>query len=372
MSDEVTHSISTRLQSHRAQIDTIDQQLVRLLNERVEQATAIGKIKHAAGADYFDPCREAQVMEKVSELNPGPLPPKALRAIYREIISASIGLEKALVIAYLGPPATYTHQAALRSFGSSLVYRPLRTIAEVFAEVERGVADYGVIPIENSTEGAVFHSLDMLVESDLKIVAEQYLPIEHCLIADASIEDITEVHSKDQALGQCRNWLRTHLPKAVLVDNHSTAGAVELAKERKGVAAIASALAAELYEMPIIERSIQDKSDNVTRFLTIGKTRVRPLGEGRDKTSMVISINDRMGALSDALKPFTDQGINLTRIESRPSRRKPWDYVFFIDVVGHYEDAKLKSAIEALRETCPMVKWLGSYPDTRESSEPAP
>jgi chorismate mutase/prephenate dehydratase len=355
--------LNQKLKPHREAIDKIDRDLLRLLNERVQHAAKIGSLKHAAGSDYFDPAREAEVLERIQSLNTGPIPNQAVRSIYREIISASIGLEKQLLIAYLGPPATFTHQAALKSFGGSLRYLPMRTIADVFVEVERGSADYGVIPIENSTEGAVFHSLDRLVESDLKIVAQQYLPIEHCLIARCPIESIREVHSKDQALGQCRNWLRSHLPDAALVDNHSTSGAVEKARDNEGVAAIAGALAAELYDLPILARGIQDASENVTRFLTIGKTVSRPLGGGRDKTSLVISINDRPGALQDALRPFSDLDLNLTKIESRPSRRKAWDYVFFIDVIGHYEDPALRQAIDLLRESCPMVKWLGSYPN---------
>ncbi len=355
--------LSQKLKPHREAIDNIDRDLLRLLNERVKHAAKIGSLKHAAGSDYFDPARESEVLERIQSMNTGPISKQALRSIYREIISASIGLEKQLLIAYLGPPATFTHQAALKSFGGSLRYLPMRTIADVFVEVERGSADYGVIPIENSTEGAVFHSLDRLVESDLKIVAQQYLPIEHCLIARCPMESIREVHSKDQALGQCRNWLRSHLPEVALVDNHSTAGAVEKARDNEGIAAIASSLAAELYDLPILVRGIQDASENVTRFLTIGKTVSRPLGGGRDKTSLVISINDRPGALQDALRPFSDLGLNLTKIESRPSRRKAWDYVFFIDVIGHYDDPALKQAINLLRDSCPMVKWLGSYPN---------
>jgi chorismate mutase/prephenate dehydratase len=363
MSDAL--KLNQELQPHREAIDRVDRQLLQLLNERIQHAAAIGSLKHALGSDYFDPAREAEVLERIQSLNAGPIPNEAIRAIYREIISASIGLEKQLVIAYLGPPATFTHQAALKSFGGSLNYLPMRTIADVFIEVERGRADYGVIPIENSTEGAVFHSLDRLVESDLKIVAQEYLPIEHCLIASCSMDAIREVHSKDQALGQCRNWLRTHLPHAVLVDNHSTSGAVEKARDNaaEGVAAVASSLAAELYDLPILARGIQDANDNVTRFLTIGKTVSRPRGSGRDKTSLVISINDRPGALLDALRPFSELGLNLTKIESRPSRRKAWDYIFFIDVIGHYEDPVVRQAIDRLRDTCPMVKWLGSYPN---------
>jgi len=355
-----------KLKQHRDAIDGIDREVVRLLGERVKHAGEIGRIKHARGADYYDPTREAQVMRKIRELNDGPLSDGALRAIYREVISASIALEKRLVIAYLGPEATFTHQAALHNFGVSLDHRAMPTIPDVFAEVARGGADYGVVPIENSTEGAVFHSMDMLVESELRICAQVYLPIEHCLISRSPLEAIREVHSKDQALGQCREWLRRHLPQAQLVDANSTAGAVELAKRRPEVAAVAGALAAELYGLPVVERGIQDKSDNVTRFLVIGKTRAKPLGGGLDKTSLVISLKDESGALEAALRPFASRGINLSKIESRPSRKKAWDYFFFIDLIGHYEDAPVREAIEELERRCSFVKWLGSYPNTKD------
>ena len=233
--------------------------------------------------DYYDPTREAQVMAKIAALNPGPISDATLQSVYREVISGSIALEKRLVIAFLGPEATYTHQAALRNFGVSLDYRAIKTIPDVFAEVESGAADYGVIPIENSTEGAVFHSMDRLVESDLHICSQVYLPIEHCLISKSPLSAIREVHSKDQALGQCREWLRAHLPDALQVDVVSTAAAVRTASQRPDVAAVAGLLSAQRYAVPIQARSIQDRNDNVTRFLVIGKTRASRLGRGVTK-----------------------------------------------------------------------------------------
>lgn len=344
-------------------IDTIDGQIVRLLNERVQQASEIGRIKHASGADYYDPTREAQVMAKIARLNSGPLSNVALQAIYREIVSGSIALEKKLVIAYLGPEATYTHQAALRKFGTSLDVRPIKTIPDVFVEVEHGDADYGVIPIENSTEGAVFHSMDMLAESNLHICSQIYLPIRHCLISNSPLEVVREVRSKDQALGQCREWLHTHLNAAALVDVVSTAEAVRHAKAHPGVAAVAGELAAHYYGVNILVRNIQDRDDNVTRFLVIGKTRASPLGEGRDKTSLVISLQDACGALEKVLHAFASRGINLSKIESRPSRKKAWDYIFFIDLIGHYQDSPVQAALAELKTYCSFVKWLGSYPN---------
>lgn len=349
--------------------DEIDQTIVKLLNQRVQHAAEIGKIKHANGADYYDPTREAQVMAKIAALNPGPITNSTLQSVYREVISGSIALEKKLIIGYLGPEATYTHQAAIRNFGVSLEYRAIKTIPDVFSQVESGAADYGVVPIENSTEGAVFHSMDMLVESDLHICSQVYLPIEHCLISQSPIDQIKEVRSKDQALGQCRDWLRKHLPEARLTDVVSTADAVCTAKEAEGVAAVASELSAQRYGVAIQARGIQDRDDNVTRFLVIGKTRAKPLGEGRDKTSLVISLKDEPGALEKTLRPFGARGINLSKIESRPSRKKAWDYLFFIDFIGHYEDELVQSALAELEGHCSFVKWLGSYPNVARDGE---
>ena len=345
------------------EVEQIDNQILQLLGERVRQACEIGRIKHANGADYYDPTREAQIMAKIVALNHGPLADEALKTIYREIISGSIALEKKLVIAYLGPEATYTHQAALSKFGVSLDFRAMKTIPDVFAEVEKGGADYGVIPIENSTEGAVFHSMDMLAESDLHICSQIYLPIRHCLISNVSLDEIREVRSKDQALGQCRDWLRKHLNGVPLIDVVSTAEAVRQAKTHQGVAAIASELSAQHYGVRVQVRNIQDRDDNVTRFLVVGKTKATPLGGGRDKTSLVISLQDECGALEKALHAFSSRGINLSKIESRPSRKKAWDYVFFIDLIGHCEDTSVQAAIVELKEHCSFVKWLGSYPN---------
>lgn len=349
----------------RNQIDGIDKEIIELLGKRVELAGEIGKIKIQQGADMYVPSREEQVFDKVVLYNNGKLPDSSIRAIYREIISASISLEKKLIIAYLGPESTYTHQAAIKNFGSSLNYEPLPSIQDVFNHVENGESDYGVIPIENSSEGAVFHTLDMLADTELKIVAQVYLPIEHCLITEGTLDQVSEVHSKDQALGQCRSWLYRHLPNVDLVETSSTGKAVLNAKGNPHIAAIAGSLAAENYQVPILKKSIQDKIDNYTRFLIVGKRSSTPLGAERDKTSIVISINDHIGALENALKPFSSRGINLCKIESRPSRKKAWDYYFFIDFIGHYEDLMIQEAIRDLEKTSPMVKWLGSYPNTQ-------
>ncbi len=343
-------------------IDKLDREIVSLLNERIKYASEIGKIKNANGADYYDPTREAQIMSKIVALNSGPIANATLESVYREVISASIALEKKLVIAFLGPKATYTHQAALSHFGVSLDYRDLKTIPDVFSAVEKGTADYGVIPIENSTEGVVFHSMDMLVESDLHICSQIYLKIEHCLISQSPLGEIREVCSRDQAIGQCREWLHRNLHEVPQINVVSTADAVRTASENQGVAAIASALSAQCYGVKIQARGIQDRDDNVTRFFVVGKTQAKPLGGGRDKTSLVISLKDEVGALEKVLHAFAARGINLSKIESRPSRKKVWDYLFFIDCIGHYKDEPVQAALKDLEAHCSFVNWLGSYP----------
>jgi chorismate mutase / prephenate dehydratase len=351
------------LEPIRKKIDAIDCEVIKMLNERLLLAKEIGKVKREQGAEIYVPQREEEVFQRLADANEGPLTEKALRAIYREVMSASIALEKKTVIAYLGPEATYTHQAAIRKFGASLDYQPIGTIADVFAAVEKGEADYGVIPVENSTEGAVIHSLDMLVESDLKIVAQVYLEITHNLLASCPLEEIEAVYSKDQALWQCRRWLQVHLPNAELREASSTARAVQIVREMPRAGAIASSLAGEIHHVPVVAANIQDKADNITRFLVVGKTSSGPVRNGRNKSSFVVSINDEVGALQRAIGPFSSRGINLTKIESRPSRKKPWDYYFFIDVLGHFEDAPVQEALQEVRKFCPLVKWLGSYPN---------
>ena len=353
------------LDNIRAQIDKIDHEIIEKLNERIELASEVAKFKHASGAPIYVPSREEQIFQKLTKINEGPLTERAIRSIYREIISVMISRERALVVAYLGPEATFTHQAAMKNFGSSLTYHPFSTIPDVFTAVEKGEADYGVIPIENSTGGAVFHSVDMLIDSDLKIVSQVYLDIEHCLISNSPLEEIKSVHSKDQALLQCRDWLARNLPHAEQVDADSTANAVQKAGREKGVAAIASSLASEMHKVPVVVKGIQDCVENVTRFLVLGKVPNQQTGPGLDKTSIVISLNDEVGALERALQPFSSRNINLTKIESRPSRRRAWDYVFFIDFVGHWDDPEIKETMAEVKRSCVMVKWLGSYPNSQ-------
>ena len=354
------------LQPIREQIDRLDRNLVELLNERLACAAEIGKLKRSSGGQIYVPEREDAVLRKVASLNQGPIKDNALRAIYREIMSAAIALEKPLLIAYLGPEATYTHAAAIKKFGASVDYHAMPTIADLFTAVEKGEADYAVIPIENSTEGSVREALDSFVESDVKIVAQIYMEISHALISNSPLEKITKVISKDQALAQCRNWLQRHLPHAQLVEASSTSRAVELAKETPGAAAVAGELSAQFNSMPVLVPNIQDKSDNTTRFFMIGKQAAGPVGGGRDMSSFVISMGDEAashsGALLKMLMPMAERGINLSKIESRPSKKRPWDYYFFIDVTGHYDTDAMREALAELKKFCPIVKWLGSYP----------
>lgn len=357
---------SDPLQPIREQIDVHDREIVRLLNERLTLACEIGRLKRSAGGQIYVPEREDAVLRKVAALNEGPIKNEALQAIYREIMSAAIALEKPLQIAYLGPEATYTHAAAIKKFGASVDYQPIATIGDIFTAVEKGEADYGIIPIENSTEGSVREALDGFVESELKAVAQIYLEINHALISATPMDKIEKVYSKDQALAQCRAWLQRHLPHAQLIDTASTAKAVEVAKTEPGAAAIAAELAAQVQGVPMLAKNIQDRNDNTTRFFVIGKKASGPVGGGRDMTSFVISLGEaaaaNSGALMKMLTPFSSRGLNLSKVESRPSKRRPWDYLFFIDVSGHHDDAAMKAALDELRAFCPLVKWLGSYP----------
>ncbi|MDP3070961.1 MAG: prephenate dehydratase [Opitutaceae bacterium] len=350
----------------REKIDSLDKQLVELLNQRLTLAAEIGKLKRNAGGQIYVAEREDAVFRKVTGQNEGPIKHEALRAIYREIMSAAIALEKPLLIAYLGPEASNTHAAALKKFGASVTYHGMATVSDIFTAVEKGETDYAVIPIENSTEGSVREALDSFVESDLKIVAQIYLEINHALISQSPLEDIACVYSKDQAIAQCRHWLQRHLPHARLVDAPSTSRAVQMAKVEPGTAAIAGELAAEHYGVPVVARNIQDKADNTTRFFVLGKKASGPVGGGKDITSLVVSLGDEAaahsGALLKMLMPLAERGINLSKIESRPSKKRPWDYYFFLDITGHHDDAAMKAAIGELRKFCPLVKWLGSYP----------
>lgn len=348
------------LQEHRKAIDRLDKKIVQLLNERTRHVLEIGEIKISNKEEIYAPHREQAVLAKICGLNEGPITSDSLRAIYREIMSSALSLEKAMTIAYLGPEATFTHQAALRRFGSSLPYAAQTTIADVFAEVARGRAEYGVVPVENSTEGVVTHTLDTFVESDLKIVSQIVLPIQHCLVGKGTRDGIRKLHSHPQALAQCRSWVRLHLPEAEIVETSSTTRAAELAAANPACAAIASSLAAERYGLLILEKDIHDNAANATRFLVLGRQCSPPTGH--DSTSLMLGLEDKTGALHRALAPFSKHKVNMTRIESRPSKKEAWKYYFFVDCDGHWQDKKLPKVIEAIRHECHLVKVLGSYP----------
>lgn len=349
------------LDEWRVRIDDLDRQLLKLLNQRAAIALEVGRVKREAGRPLFVPEREQAILEGLLQLNDGPLPAEAVRAVWREIFSASRTLQRPFRVAYLGPVATFTHLAALEHFGASAEYVPLRGIPEVFAEVEHEWADVGVVPVENSTEGAVNHTLDRLIDSELLIEGEVRVTIHHYLLSRAGdLSEVKQVFSHPQALAQCREWLDRNLPHAQMAEVTSTTVAAERALEDPTAAAIASELAGQLYRLPTLGERIEDFAQNVTRFLIIGRRAIGPTG--RDKTSILLSIKDEIGALHRILEPVAAARLNLTKIESRPTRRRPWEYVFFVDFEGHRADAVVQGALEALRERCLFLKVLGSYP----------
>jgi len=347
---------------HRKAIDKLDSQIVRLLNERTKHVLAIGEIKLKAGEEIYAPHRERAVLQRNCRKNAGPITNDSLRAIYREIMSSALSLEKSMTVAYLGPEATFTHQAAIRRFGSSLRYSSQKTIADVFSEVSKNRADYGVVPIENSTEGVVTHTLDMFVDSDLNIVSQIVLPVQHCLLSNSPRARIKKLFAHPQALAQCRAWVQHNLPRVEIIETSSNARSAELAAREKETAAIAGILAAEKYKVEVLEQDIQDNAANATRFLVLGR-QCSPATRN-DRTSVMFSIADRVGALYSALSPFRRFRINMTKIESRPSKRNAWEYFFFVDCDGHVTDSKVAKALKDLAEQCSYVKVLGSYPNS--------
>jgi chorismate mutase/prephenate dehydratase len=349
------------LQEHRHAIDQLDHEIVRLLNERTRHVLEIGAIKLRAGEEIYAPHRELAVLDRICKLNQGPMTNDSLRAIYREIMSSALSLEKSMTIAYLGPEATFTHQAAIRRFGSSLRYVPLKSITDVFNEVSKRRAEYGVVPVENSTEGVVTHTLDMFADSDLKIVAQIVLPVQQCLLSRGPRDQIKRLYTHPQSLAQCRGWVQNNLPHIEIIETSSNARSAELAAEQAGTAAIAGALAAERYRLNILEYDIQDNSANATRFLVLGRQCSPPTR--RDRTSIMFSVVHEVGALHRALAPIRRAKINMTKIESRPSKRKAWEYFFFADIDGHIEDPMVAKTVRQLGKHCNFVKVLGSYPN---------
>jgi chorismate mutase/prephenate dehydratase len=351
----------SKINELREKIDEIDLRLLDLLNNRAEIAILIGQEKSRTKRNFHAPDREREIINQLTKTNKGPFPNDSLKSVYREILSATLSLERPLTIAYLGPQGTFTHLAALNQFGSSALYTPLDRLDTIFSEVEVGRADYGVVPIENSMEGVVTHTLDLFVDSHVNICGEILLMIHHFLLCKCkNIKDIKKVYSHPQPLAQCSLWLERNLPNIPCYDASSTAGAAEMAAREKGAAAIASEAAAGLYGLNILARKIEDNKNNYTRFLVIGKTkRVR---SGNDRTSILVSIKDKVGALYHILEPFAKERINLTKIESRPLRKRAWEYVFFIDFEGHIEEKKVFETIKRLKKNVLFLKILGSYP----------
>ena len=349
------------LKSLRKKIDLIDSGILGLLNKRAKVILEIGRLKKRSRGAIYVPEREKDVYDRLVAKNKGPIAGDSLKAIFREIMSSALKLEHPLKIAYLGPEFTFTHLASRKKFGSSVDYTGCETITDVFSEVEKGRADYGVVPIENSIDGAITHTLDMFVDAELKICSEVYLEIVHNLLSkEADRKKIRKVYSKSQVFGQCRLWLESNLPRVELVEVSSTAKAAEIAARAPGSACIAGDLAAKKYNLKVLYSSIEDSVHNVTRFLVIGKAEARPTR--KDKTSVMFSVKDRSGALHDMLIPFKKHGINMTKIESRPSKVRAWEYYFFVDLQGHYHDPKVMKALEELRKSSTYLKILGSYP----------
>lgn len=352
-----------QIDEFRKEIDRLDDEILRLLNERSRHVIAIGKAKRHAdpNALLHTPGREAAIVERLARQNPGPFPNEAIRPVYREIMSASLSLEGLQTVAYLGPPATFTHLAALGKFGQSAQYVPVSGIKEVFDEVERGRALYGVVPIENSTEGVVNYTLDMFIDSTLTIYGEVMQEISHHLMSKSDrVEDIKTIYSHPHALAQCRNWLETNMPNLPVAETPSTSRAAERCGAEPGAAAIASELAAQMYGLHILKSRIEDNINNFTRFLVLCKHSSDPTG--KEKTSVMLSVKDKAGALYDLLRPFASNGINMTKIESRPSRRKAWEYIFFVDFEGHIGEDRVRRTLEELKSRCLFLKILGSYP----------
>lgn len=350
------------LKNIRARIDSLDEQIQELISQRAAAAKEIADIKLAEGTDiqFYRPEREAAVLSRVQDRNQGPLSDEEMARLFREIMSACLALEQPLRIAFLGPQGTFTQSAALKHFGHSVHTEPMNAIPDVFQEVESGAAHYGVVPVENSTEGVVTHTLDTFIKSPLRICGEVTLRINHQLLGRVELGAVKTVYSHQQSLAQCRGWLDRHLFGARRVAVGSNAEAARLATTEPDCAAIAGETAVELYGLKSLAKNIEDEPGNTTRFLVIGKQRVPP--SGRDKTSLLLATHNVSGGLHRLLTPLADHRVSMSRIESRPSRQRIWDYVFFVDLEGHEEDEQVAKALTALKQEAKLCKVLGSYP----------
>lgn len=353
----------TPLSDLRNKIDAIDQQILLLINQRAFCAIEVARTKIAQGEQgtFYRPDRESLVLRRIKDLNQGPLSDDTVAGFFRELMSACLALEKPLDVAYLGPEGTFTQQAAVKHFGSAIKTVPSATINEIFTAVENGSCQFGVVPVENSTEGIISHTLDRFLTSPLKICGEVEIRVHQNLMGlGSSLEDVTEVFSHQQSLAQCRQWLDKHLPNAIRTAVSSNTEAARLASVNKQAVAIAGIVAAEIYKLNVFEKNIEDESNNTTRFIIIGQQ--ISASTGNDKTSLVVSTGNQPGALYRILEPFARFNIDMVQIESRPSRQGLWDYVFFIDIEGHSEDEYVNQALMQLKGNVKMLKLLGSYP----------
>ncbi len=352
------------LEELRKRIDVLDSQLVKLLNERARIVIEIGKLKNKTGTPIYSPEREKEILAKVTKSNAGPLPDRCLAAIWRELMSGSFVLERPLRIGYLGPGGSFSHTAAMLKFGQSVEYEPLTDIRSIFDEVSKGHCDLGLVPIENTTGGGVIETLDALIESDAKVCSEVLMAIHHSLLANCSLEEIDKIYSKPEVFTQCRNWLSATFEDAKTIPVASTAKAAQMAAEEPRAAAIGAQVAAELYGLKVVCENIEDIPNNITRFLVIGREDAKPTGE--DKTAILFSTAHKAGALADVLNIFKQYDINLTNIESRPSKKREWEYYFFMDFVGHRMEENVGKAIEESRKHCLQLSILGSFPRATE------
>jgi len=352
------------LEALRQRIDALDNDILRLISERAACAQQVAEIKavHEPGGIFYRPEREAQVLRRIMELNPGPLDGEEMARLFREIMSACLALEQPVKVAYLGPEGTFTQQATIKHFGESAISLPMAAIDEVFREVEAGAVNYGVVPVENSTEGVINHTLDSFMDSSLRICGEVVLRIHHHLLVSETTrrDKVSRIYSHPQSFAQCRKWLDAHFPQAERVPVSSNAEAARLVKTEWHSAAIAGDMAAKLYGLARLAEKIEDRPDNSTRFLIIGNQDVPISGE--DKTSLVVAMRNQPGALHDLLEPFHRHQIDMTRLETRPSRTGVWNYVFFIDFKGHREEPRVTAMLEEVQLRAAEVKVLGSYP----------
>lgn len=354
-------STDKALQNKRKRIDSIDDKILQLLSDRAKVALEIGKIKARRGDDVFASGREREILNRLMSQNKGLLTDESIEDIFQTIFATCRSIQKQLEVAFFGPEATFTHQVAIRHFGRNAKFIAVPSIKDVFSEVERKRADYGVVPIENSTEGVVNHTLDMFMESDLVITAEKEEPISQNLFSTSGdIKKIKRVYSHPQALAQCRKWLDAHLPKVMIQESASTSDAAVQATLDPTSAAISSLLAGQIYHLKTVALDIEDSPDNSTRFLVVGREETQKTG--KDKTSIMFSVKDKVGALYQMLEPFREAKLNLTKIESRPTKKKRWEYIFFVDFIGHHSDPVVQVALRKLQDQCTNMKILGSYP----------